>query len=314
MKRWIARLTGVAVMSVMCAAVAGADDRPALKQLGVGDVSPTKAIKATVTKANQLDKLERLNDSLNQHLLVAFKGLRKFDVIARSDLAELLKEQQLPTGVIVDPADRKALPGKIKGLDYLMLAAITDFSDAKDGVTIEGQGISVSRRTVQATMIIKLYDSTTGALIEAVDVPVQRQVKGTARIVREGFDNGAINDSLIEEAAIELAGKAAMRVNDVIYPAKILALTDGNVTINRGETTGIAPNQIWEVFATGKELIDPDTGASLGKEEVKTGEIVITDVLPKFSKGRIIGENRGVDPGSIVRRRLAVEPDGPRPR
>ena len=92
-----------------------------------------------------------------------------------------------------------------------------------------------------------------------------------------------------------------------------MSVTDGVVTINRGEATGIAPNQVWEAFATGKELIDPDTGQSLGKEEIKVGEIVITDVLPKFSKGRVVGENRGIDgQGTIVRRRLNLPDDGPR--
>jgi curli biogenesis system outer membrane secretion channel CsgG len=310
-------MTGVAATLALLAQGARADDpRPTLKQLGVEDVAATKALKTTVAKSGQGDKLDRLTDSLNQHFLVAFKGTRKFDVIARSDLALILKEQQIPTGVIIDAADRKALPGKIKGLDYLLVAALSDFSDAKDGVTVEGQGIVVSRRTVQATMILKIYDATTAALLEAVDVPVQRQSKGTQRVVREGFNNGAVDDALIEEAAVELANKAATRVVDVVYPARVMSVTDGVVTINRGETTGIAPNQVWEAFATGKELIDPDTGQSLGKEEIKVGEIVITDVLPKFSKGRVVGENRGIDgQGTIVRRRLNLpDPDGLPPR
>ena len=118
----------------------------------------------------------------------------------------------------------------------------------------------------------------------------QRAQRVTQRVVREGFNNGAVNDALIEEAAAELANKASQRVTDVVYPARVLSVTDNVVTVNRGEQTGIAPNQRWEVFATGKELTDPDTGEVLGREEIKMGEIEITDVLPKFSKARIVGE------------------------
>ena len=60
-------------------------------------------------------------------------------------------------------------------------------------------------------------------------------------------------------------------------------------------------DQVWRVFAVGKELIDPDTKEVLGKEEVEIGKVRVTDVLPKFSKASIV-EDRGIAEGALLRK------------
>ena len=71
--------------------------------------------------------------------------------------------------------------------------------------------------------------------------------------------------------------------------------------VNRGEGSGVAADQVWRVFAVGKELVDPDTQEFLGKEEVEIGRVRITDAMPKFSKASIL-EDRGIAEGAILRK------------
>ena len=99
----------------------------------------------------------------------------------------------------------------------------------------------------------------------------------------------------------QLASAVSQRVIDTLFPAKVIAVTGGYVTLNRGPGTAIGSGEVWEVFSAGQEMRDPDTGESLGHEEMKVGEIVIIDVLPKFSKGEIFGDNRGMATGNIAR-------------
>jgi hypothetical protein len=87
----------------------------------------------------------------------------------------------------------------------------------------------------------------------------------------------------------------------VIFPVKVIAKSDKTVTVNRGEGTGVAVDQVWRVFAVGKELIDPDTQEVLGKEEVEVGKVRITDVLPKLSKATVV-DDRGIAVGSVLRK------------
>ena len=99
----------------------------------------------------------------------------------------------------------------------------------------------------------------------------------------------------------DMAEKIANHVADVIFPAKIIAKRDKEVTINRGEGGGVAIGDTFNVFALGEELIDPDTKESLGREEVKVGKVKITQVNPKTSVADIL-DDTGVDKGAILRK------------
>jgi hypothetical protein len=59
--------------------------------------------------------------------------------------------------------------------------------------------------------------------------------------------------------------------------AKVVAVIDDDrVAINRGTENGVKLGQRYLVYELGKEVTDPDTGASLGKLEVVrgTGKVV----------------------------------------
>jgi curli biogenesis system outer membrane secretion channel CsgG len=285
-----------------------AQDKPGLKHLGIDEVTCSKSVTSTVTASGQADSLNLLIDGLNQHLLVQFEQTNKFAVVGRSDLARLIKEQQIPVGMIRDPNEAKALPGQIKGLDYLVIATITDFKDAQTGMFVQAMNQQISVREVQATAVIKIYDTTTGVLRKSIDVPVRKESRGASRVGGQVNGNNAVDNSMVQDAAVELCGRAAARVMDLLYPVQVAQMQAGIVFVNRGEGGGIDRDQLWEVFATGPEIIDPGTGKSLGSSEVKVGEVVITDVLPNFSKARVLGSNGGIEIGSILR--LKAPPAG----
>jgi curli biogenesis system outer membrane secretion channel CsgG len=278
-----------------------AQDKPGLKQLGIDDVTAAKTVMTTVTKTGQGDSLNLLIDGLNQHLMVQFEQTNKFAVVSRSDLARILKEQQIPVGMVRDANEAKALTGQIKGLDYLVIATITDFKDEQSGLMMQTIGQRVDVRVVQATAIVKIYDTTTGVLRKSIDVPVRKEARGVSRVVAQGDGNNAADNSMIQDAAVELAARAAGRVMELLYPVQVAQMQAGVVFVNRGDGGGIERDQLWEVFAVGPDIIDPGTGKSLGASEVKVGEVVITDVLPNFSKARVLGSNGGIEIGSILR-------------
>ncbi len=63
----------------------------------------------------------------------------------------------------------------------------------------------------------------------------------------------------------------------------------------------MAVGDMFNAYALGEELIDPDTKESLGREEVKVGKVRITQVNPKTSTAEIL-DDTGIDKGAILRK------------
>lgn len=302
MKLPMNRFSVIAMALVLSATIARAQDSaPQIKQIGIGEVTPTRAVRDNANVPGQMASLNSLTDSLNEFLLVEFQKTNKFKIIVKQDLSKILEDQGIPTGIIRDPADRKALPGKIKGLDYLVLCTVTDFKDLKQGLELQGVGMRIDQRVVQATVVMKIYDTTTGELFSAIDVPMRLEEKGPQRTAGSGYGNNPADDSMIQGVVKDLARVSALRVVDAIYPPKVAQIAGGVVYVNRGEGSGIELGQAWTIYATGAEIKDPDTGRVLGREEVEVGEIRITDVMQSMSKGMLVGDNRGVAAGAMLR-------------
>lgn len=280
-------------------------------RLGIGTVKVLPALNKTLAGSDQGLAVERACETIEGQLMDALQNTRKFEIVARQDLTDLLKEQQLTPGVIIDNTDPKAaVPAKIKGLQYLVMVTIDDFVDTEQSVTSPDMGFGVSRRNMRMSAVVRVYNTSTGVLLESMIVPVQTDAAGAARMA-EGVsvkNPKAVDDSIYVGLVNQLSRAVAQRVVDAIFPAKVIAVTGDFVTLNRGAGTMIDRNQLWEVFSVGQELKDPDTGEVLGKEEMKIAEIVISDVLPKFSKGQVYGENRGITTGMVVRPKLQAQP------
>jgi len=270
--------------------------------LAVGEVKVTPSLEQTLAARGQGRELGRVRESLDSQLISAFQQTRKFDVLARSDLKDVLKEQDLGGSGNTDAADPAAAKAfRLAGAQYVVVSTIDDFQDNVQEAEFAEIGRKATRRQVRLSMVAKIYDTTTGRLLETANLQLDNSafVRNPEFLV--GEQGGSLTEKAIQEMARLMSERAANRVVDVLLPAKVLAARDGNVTINRGDGTGIAVGQTWQVLAQGQALIDPDTGENLGSEEVPVGLIRITSVLPKTAVGEICGENRGVATGCVLR-------------
>jgi hypothetical protein len=305
--KWMIVLVGFAMSCLASAALA--DDAPTgLLSLGIGSVRATPALRDAVTAAGTATQMDRVIQAMDSQLIDRLHNTRKFTIVSRSDLADIMKEQKLAESGNIDSNDTAAAQAfKLAGCKFLLVATVDNFQDYVEKAHFEGYDESATRRVVQFSMVGKLYDTTTGKLLESTNFQLNNgEVERNPSNVSQ---QGDLNEELFTAMARIMAQKIADRVIDVLRPAKIIARTDQIVTINRGDGTSIAVDQVWEVYALGEEMKDPDTGASLGREEVKVGKIRITSVEPMFSKAEIT-EDRGVDKGQVCRM-PAAPPEGP---
>ncbi|WP_432799366.1 CsgG/HfaB family protein [Poriferisphaera sp. WC338] len=267
--------------------------KPTKTTIGIQATQINDAIKETASKngSSKYLTLKRISQSMDQQLIDRFHNTRKFNIVSRADLKTILKDQELQE-VFTDPSDAKTAQAfKIAGCQYSLIVTIDDYQDMKEQLRGDGGQILATKRTFRLSAISKLYDNATGLLRETSNIQVTN-TEGAQKL-DGAYADAELSDRLITILARELAHKSANRVMDVLYPAKIIGLTGKMATLNRGDGTGIAKDQVWTIYATGEEMIDPDTGESLGAEEIPVGKMKIAQVTPKFSRGTII-EDFGV--------------------
>ncbi len=272
----------------------------ALDTLGISDTTITPSLQEYVVKNNKKTELLRIKESLDNQLIHAIKATRKFDVIARSDLDKIFKEQDFVNSGSVDSTDKNAAQSfQIAGVKYLLTVAIDDFQDIVETAKFANLGKTATRRTVRVGAVGKVYDSTSGKLLESASFQFEQVDPVTTDNFVESENN--LSDQLLTAIATDLSAKIANRVVEVLNPAKVLTKTYNQVTINRGDGTDIKVGEVWLVYALGEALIDPDTGENLGAEEIQVGKVRITQVTAKFSKAEVMEDN-GIAKGSILRK------------
>lgn len=268
--------------------------------LAVSSIKPTPSLAASI-KPDKKPSLDRIVESLDSQLIDRINATRKFDVVGRSDLSDIIKEQDLGASGNVD-AKTAAKAGKLTGAKYLLVTTVDDFQDYVEKATFEGTGRSATKRVFRLSVVGKIYDSSTGKLLESANFQTGNDAFKQIQEERNySVKDGELSDEMMVAVSRNLAEKIANHVADVIFPAKVLLKRDKEITINRGEGGGVAVGDTFNVFALGEELIDPDTKESLGREEAKVGKVKITQVNPKTSTAQIL-EDTGIDKGAILRK------------
>ena len=299
-KSIFSKITMALFAAALLPVLASAQDSSGKATIAISSIKPTPSLEASVKPDKKLE-MGRIIESLDSQLLDRVNATRKFDVVGRSDLNEVMKEQDLGASGNVD-AKTATKAGKLAGAKYLLVTTVDDFQDYVETATFEGTGRSSTKRVFRFSAIGKVYDSSTGKLLESANYQTGNDAfKNISENRSYSVKDGNLTDEMMVSVARDLAQKIANRVADVIFPAKVIAKRDKEVTINRGEGGGVVIGDTFNVFAVGEELIDPDTKESLGKEEVKVGKVKITQVNPKTSVADIL-DDTGVDKGAILRK------------
>lgn len=295
----VARLVGVFLVGMVASiAVAQSPQKP---RLAIRKIDATPAAMRQAEAAGQANVLRQILEGSNSLLTTTIQRSGRFDIVAREDLAEIIKEQDLAESGNVDVSDPQAArPGRLAGAGYVATVTVDNFQDVTSRANFAGQfGEEASeRRTIQIQATLKIFESTTGTLKEPATITFERSALDD--VLPGVQQQGRATNALIGTVTREFASEAANEILNRLAPAKVIAYTMGVATINRGEGTGIEPGQFWELFFPGEAMIDPDTGENLGSEEIPVGWAKVVSVQPKFSRIQVI-QDFGIDRGTIAR-------------
>lgn len=286
-------------LGLLCLALAPAivSAQSGKETLAISSVKVTPSLQTALGGAGKANALGRVTEAFDSQLIAQVNATRKFDIVGRSDLSDVLKEQDLGASGNVD-AKTAAKAGKLAGAKYILVTTIDDFEDSTERMEFKTLNQVGLKRKIRLSAVIKIYDSTTGKLLESANV--KSELKDDRADSTALQKNAELTDALLADTVRETAAKVATRVADVIFPVRVLVKRDKQITINRGEGAGVEAGQVWNVYALGEALIDPDTKESLGNEEVLVGKARIVNVTPKTSTAEIL-EDTGIDKGAILR-------------
>lgn len=232
----------------------------------------------------------------------------RFRLVERAVLDKALREQDLgASGRIAKPSAAKV--GKVLGAEYLVQAVVTnyepDFKGKKMGLggLVGGKagallgGVGVKSKKSMVGMNFRLIDATTSEVMFTKQVESIISEKGLSF---GGFGGGFTGSALaglggfmsdyaktpIGQAVIAAINKGVFelvkQVGTSPVSGSVIKVAGKKIYINLG-SNAVSNGSKLQVLSKGEELIDPETGISLGSEEEEIGTIKVASVKEKYA-------------------------------
>ncbi len=228
---------------------------------------------------------------------------KRFRLVERKILDKTIQEQDLgASGRVAKPSSAKI--GKILGAQYLFQAVITNYEAGVEkkggglGGLLGGRagaimgGLRVKSGKAVIGMNFRLIDSETTEVIYTDQVEVAIKESG---LTFGGFGitgGGALGGFMSSYSKTPIGQAVIAAVNQGVFglvkqvgasPATgtVMKAKNDKVYVNLGEDAVSVGDKL-TLKSMGEELIDPDTGISLGGDEEEIGTLEVVNTKPKF--------------------------------
>lgn len=252
---------------------------------------------ANKTPSKVLGIGEAATDILRTQLKSA--GLEPIDISedALQQQEELIKHQQ--TGA-VKKGKKDAAEG-FESVDYRVQGAITAYSEAEEGsdMLIIQKKTQIARVTVDYSLI----DIATGKslLAESGAGEYKKETGGMLGFGSRSTADVGLRDGALRDAFSKVLEKMVNKLTSLPYHSRIMLVEGQTIIIRAGEKSKLAAGTKLGVYRAGQDLIDPETGRSMGKREKLIGEVtLLSHQNDRISEAKITS-GTGFVVGDIVR-------------
>lgn len=234
----------------------------------------------------------------------------RFRLVERKVLDKALKEQDLgATGRMAKPSAAKI--GKVLGAQHLFQAVITNY---EAGVEKKGGGlggllggsagallgaISVKSSKAVLGMNFRLIDAETSEIIYTDQVEVAIEDSGLTFGGFGATGGGGLGGFMSNYAKTPIGQAVITAANRGVYglvkqagnaPAtgSVIKISKGKAYLNLGKDS-VNNGEMLDMVRMGEQLIDPETGISLGGDEERIGSVKVVSVKEKYSIAKPVG-------------------------
>ena len=245
-------------------------------------------------------------DGIEAIVIDAMNRSGRFRLVERTELDSVLGEQDLASsGRVAKPSGAKT--GSVLGAEYLVQFVITDYQPDTQGrdigvggllakkVPLLG-GVKVKNREGRVGMNLRVIDATTS------EITFTKQIESAIKESGLAFGGASVIGDLglggfMSKYAETPIGQAVIAgINKAVYelakqvgarPAEgsVVKADPNEIFLNLGSDQ-VSVGERLSIYRKGEELIDPETGISLGGDRTMLGDVEIVRVEDKFSIAR----------------------------
>ena len=227
----------------------------------------------------------------------------RFRLVERTELGSVLGEQDLvASGRVAKPSGAET--GNVLGAEFLVQLVITDYETKTSG-TDKGVGglitssiplfggVKAGSSTGRVGLNIRLIDAETS------EITFTKQIEAVIKETDLGFggvawaSGGALGGFMSSYSKTPVGQAVIAGVNQAVFElikqvgakppeGSIVKADPSQIYTNLGQDS-VAVGDRLQVRRKGEELIDPETGISLGGSSTVIGEIEVNQVEEKFS-------------------------------
>lgn len=244
----------------------------------------------------------------------------RFRLVERTELGSVLGEQDLAaSGRIAKPSG--AATGNVLGAEYLVQVVITDYETNTSG-TDKGVGgliaskiplfggVKAGSSTGRVGLNIRLIDAETS------EITFTKQIEAIIKETDLAFggiawgSGGALGGFMSSYSKTPVGQAVIAGINQAVFElikevgakppeGSVVKADASQIYTNLGQDS-VAVGDRLQVLKKGEELIDPETGISLGGSTTVIGEIEVIQVQEKFSIAQPVAMNGTPDRGDKV--------------
>ena len=237
----------------------------------------------------------------------ALASSKSISVIERAQLDKVGKEIRLGQSGLVD-ASTAAEVGRIAGVQYILLGAVTELNKKASGGAIPlfgNIGIATGSEEAQATIDVRIVDTSTAEVKLALSETgySSNEVSGLylgGAVLAEGTFDG-----LESRAIADSVTRLAARIRGTLggESSHVVAVADKEATIDIGSSMGAKEGALYLVYADGK-TIRGMSGEEIGRERLAFAVLKVREATPTYSNCTFVKGGKA----ALVRRGDKVEP------
>lgn len=253
----------------------------------------------------------------------------RFRLVERQQeaLQGVLSEQDMgASGRVAQPSAAKI--GKILGAEYLVQVVVTSYEPDTKGrdiglgalsrkVPLLG-GVKVKNKQGQVGMNFRLIDAETSEIVFTKQVESVIKESGLAFGGAAWGGAGALGGFMSSYSKTPIGQAVIAGINEGVFElvkqigsgvaeGSVIKADAQEIFVNLGEDS-VANGDMLKVVVKGEELIDPETGISLGGDDEYIGDIEVVSAKEKYSIAKPVSLSRTPGRGDKVVSTAAAEP------